>query len=692
MRPPEVMGGAKALPKATYGRALNYMVKSYVGPGCLSLPLAFRHSGIVLGLTMLVLLLVSITWNLRCIIVCKIYFEHRGVKSYADLALVVLGIRGKQCVEWLVNATQLGICAVYFDFVAENLRALLPDIWGNWRSMQVCMIYALPVFSGLALLPSVESIAPYTGLANFLIFFSIFIVLGFSLVQLSNNGPGEGLEAARPLESPLFYATAVYSFEGIANLLPVENALEDRTQIYSLLYVSMGLVGVVYCGVGCLSYLAWPTVTAGSITAELSENYPKSPLLALSSWMVMFAVVLTYPVQLFPAVEILEIRAGFRESTATATPKGGFDMLRDLESPGNAGLSALRSSGSVTLDEADLENEEGEIVGELGSNTISQLAYRNGDDGSDDGGMEMQSIIKSSVASDMDEADYEDDDDGKHKKLNVRHRSDNDSQEGCRTSSTTRPTSDTATGVEEQKDFETEGEEAKRQEGLATRNPLSVSPETVQLAALRARPSQLRQRSPRSSFDMEEGSMNHSDQEKNGGGRVAMVSPMRNSTGCSGEDISSSSRSHTLPPHTPDDGESINEAVSVSATSNNHFITPLPQQRPEAMDSSGSSGDGTASVMPVKQKAFRVGLVVGTLLMAVLIPNLGILIALIGAISGSVLAIILPALIDFKTPHQKTTATTQIIALVSIFCGVLGGIWGSSLALEAVFSGGGEAR
>ena len=81
------MGGAKNLPKATYGRALNYMVKSYVGPGCLSLPLAFRHSGIVLGLAMLVILLLAITWNLRCIIVCKIHLEHRGVKSYADLAL-----------------------------------------------------------------------------------------------------------------------------------------------------------------------------------------------------------------------------------------------------------------------------------------------------------------------------------------------------------------------------------------------------------------------------------------------------------------------------------------------------------------------------------------------------------------------------------------------------------------------------
>ena len=45
---------------------------------------------------MLLALLVGITWNLRCLLLCKAHLEHRGVRSYADLALVVLGVRGKQ--------------------------------------------------------------------------------------------------------------------------------------------------------------------------------------------------------------------------------------------------------------------------------------------------------------------------------------------------------------------------------------------------------------------------------------------------------------------------------------------------------------------------------------------------------------------------------------------------------------------
>ena len=48
--------------------------------------------------------------------------------------------------------------------------------------------------------------------------------------------------------------------------------------IFSILYVSMAIVGVTFCCVGAVSYLAWPEVTHGSITAELSEEHPGSVL------------------------------------------------------------------------------------------------------------------------------------------------------------------------------------------------------------------------------------------------------------------------------------------------------------------------------------------------------------------------------------------------------------------------------
>ena len=105
-------GGNKELPKANFNRALSYMVKSYVGLGCLSLPLAFQWAGVSLGMVMLSIVFAAVVWNLRSILLCKRFYEQHGVRSYADLGQVTYGRRCKNLIETLINMTQLGICSV----------------------------------------------------------------------------------------------------------------------------------------------------------------------------------------------------------------------------------------------------------------------------------------------------------------------------------------------------------------------------------------------------------------------------------------------------------------------------------------------------------------------------------------------------------------------------------------------------
>ena len=92
------------------------------------------------------------------------------------------------------------------------------------------------------------------------------------------------------------------SFEGICNLLPVENALENKAEIFQLLYISMALVAVVYVGVGLLCYLAWPLVDKGSITAYLVDTHEGSFTAGLMSWLVMISLVFTFPVIMVSAM------------------------------------------------------------------------------------------------------------------------------------------------------------------------------------------------------------------------------------------------------------------------------------------------------------------------------------------------------------------------------------------------------
>ena len=52
--------------------------------------------------------------------------------------------------------------------------------------------------------------------------------------------------------------------------------------------------------------------------------------------------------------------------------------------------------------------------------------------------------------------------------------------------------------------------------------------------------------------------------------------------------------------------------------------------------------------MTFERQLFRIALVIATLVAALAIPNLGVLISLIGALSGAFLALIVPAAIDLR--------------------------------------------
>ena len=318
---------------ANFTTGLVYFIKAFVGPGCLSLPLAFQNCGLGLGLGLLGAMGVIVTYNLRTMVLCKQHVDHKGIRTYADLTEEALGSTARKVVEMLVNGVQLGICAVYFDFFAENAMAMLAKRYQTSANFYFCMLLILPVYSALALLKSIESIAPYAALANALVYAAIGVVLFAAVEEIHavyfhhRHGPPEEnhLEWFQPSRAPLFYSTAVYSFEGVCSLLPVENAMaRPKEDMLPVTYCGMAVVTFTYAAVGAIAYAAWPDVESGSITAEVNNNatngYWYAAALAANIATVI-AVVLTFPVQMFPSIELLERTFGFVGPKTSALTK-----------------------------------------------------------------------------------------------------------------------------------------------------------------------------------------------------------------------------------------------------------------------------------------------------------------------------------------------------------------------------------
>ena len=78
-----------------YWSALSYLVKSFVGPGCLALAAGFSRCGLGLGLAAFVTVLAITTRNMFSLVLCQRGKRHIGVRTYADLARVSIGPSGE---------------------------------------------------------------------------------------------------------------------------------------------------------------------------------------------------------------------------------------------------------------------------------------------------------------------------------------------------------------------------------------------------------------------------------------------------------------------------------------------------------------------------------------------------------------------------------------------------------------------
>uniref|UniRef100_A0ABM0MZG7 Proton-coupled amino acid transporter 2-like n=1 Tax=Saccoglossus kowalevskii TaxID=10224 RepID=A0ABM0MZG7_SACKO len=153
----------------------------------------------------------------------------------------------------LVNAflilTQLGFCCVYFVFMADNLQQYLIREIINKTHTDKALVY----------------------------------VAGIS-------------------DLPIFFGSAIYAFEGIGVVLPLENKMKYPNDFKKVLYAGMSLVTGLYLSMGILGYLCFRSSLKDTITLDLPEN--EGLYLAVK---ILFsgAIFVSYGLQFYVPVDII---------------------------------------------------------------------------------------------------------------------------------------------------------------------------------------------------------------------------------------------------------------------------------------------------------------------------------------------------------------------------------------------------
>ncbi|CEG44818.1 amino acid auxin permease family [Plasmopara halstedii] len=283
-----------------------HLLKGNIGPGAMSLPSGFSKTGIYAGPVLFILVALVSVYNMDLLLRCKQILSPKAPMSFGEVGRKLLGPKGKMLIDVFLVGTQLGICCVYFTFVATNINVVLPERIQNVVNERQLVFAIFPALLLLSWVRTLRRITPFSSLANFAVLVGITIVFYYSIDYWKHPKMlRETTVYADWSQVPEFYGTAVYSFEGIGLVLPIQNVMVEPERFPRVLATCMLSILVLFLFIGEIPTLAFGRIDNGSVTAVLHQ-YCEGRLVTLANIALAFACTLSFPIQFYPAIDVLE--------------------------------------------------------------------------------------------------------------------------------------------------------------------------------------------------------------------------------------------------------------------------------------------------------------------------------------------------------------------------------------------------
>ncbi|KAJ1978585.1 hypothetical protein H4R33_005936 [Dimargaris cristalligena] len=320
---PRVVAAATASPR----KAFFLLMKSFVGTGVLFLPRSFYNGGITFSALLLALVAYLALYAMLLLVEC--YAKIPG--SFGDIGMALYGPKARYAVLFSIVFSQIGFCCAYTIFVARNLQELfqnMTDCRVN-LSMTFWVYIQLAVYIPLAMVRKIKNFSLAAVVADVFIMFGLGYLYYFDIKTLATTGAA----AVRHFNSAnfsLFIGTAVFSFEGIGLVLPIVSSMKEPQKFPRVLTLSMIVSAFIFVSVGALSYLALGDKVATVVLLNLPAD---SPVVHSVQFLYSLAIIFSVPLQMFPAIRILE--AGLFVRSGKGNPwvkwqKNGFRVLLAL--------------------------------------------------------------------------------------------------------------------------------------------------------------------------------------------------------------------------------------------------------------------------------------------------------------------------------------------------------------------------
>jgi len=313
------------------GTAIN-TIKCSVGAGILTFPYAFQLAGWLGGIiafaciTMPVLYCLQRIGAVRTMLledkikqakmtglradpsitedeIKRLALESRDYLEYTDLAELSVGKHLRTTVAAFVLAGQIGCCAAYVIFMANNMHNIGAVVPGLSFLPRVAYIGALfPLLVLLSFVRTLKGLTPIAVLGTLLLLAGIAVVAvhGFQAAAIEN----------RPIVLPpmigenivVCIGIMLFAMESVNNIPALQASMAQPSKFPMVLNTSVAGLFLLYLAVG----IGGAALFGSTVNSVITKNMGSAVLGHVARGLFVAMLLLTFPFAMFPAATILE--------------------------------------------------------------------------------------------------------------------------------------------------------------------------------------------------------------------------------------------------------------------------------------------------------------------------------------------------------------------------------------------------
>lgn len=287
--------------KSGAGGAMLLLLKSFVGTGVLFLPKAFLNGGMIFS-SVVLLFIASLSYY------CFILLVNTRLKiegSFGDIGGKLYGKGMRDIILFSIVLSQIGFASAYIVFVSESLHAFVSAVSQcRWNIEAKWFILGqLVVFTPLSFIRNISKLGVTALIADAFILLGLTYLYYYDIFTIVRQGGVADVIPFNPRDWTLFTGVAIFTFEGVGLIIPIQEAMKKPSQFPPVLAAVMVIITILFTSIGALSYAAYGSKTKTVVILNMPQD---DKMVNTVQLLYSLAILLSTPLQLFPAIRITE--------------------------------------------------------------------------------------------------------------------------------------------------------------------------------------------------------------------------------------------------------------------------------------------------------------------------------------------------------------------------------------------------